>query len=121
MDPIALGRASIRLELLLNKALFIGREGFRLALIRATTTTTTTTSHPSTNKKDAPHTSRNIHHIAWLSIPVCGMLSILALLFHLYSWRHLQVSETDTIEQQQQSLLDYKISGMMYCLAAFVE
>ena len=37
IDPIALGHTSIKLELVLNTCLFVGREGFRLTFMELST------------------------------------------------------------------------------------
>lgn len=91
LDPVTLGRASVKLELLLTGVLFISREGFRLAL---TTATTKTTENAGT---------------AWLTIPATAVLSATALLWH---W---------TATAQNGSDNDYRLAGILYCIAAALE
>lgn len=118
VDPIALGRASIRLELLLNTALFIGREGFRLALIRTDSDSPGAKSKSSQGEENSK--SRNTNNVSWLSVPVGGILSLIAFLVHLYSCQRME-SSINADPSGQQSLLDYKVAGILYCIAAFVE
>lgn len=60
LDPVALGKASIQLELMLSTTLFVAREGFRLALTK-------------------PDTDFNV---AWISPQVGTLASVLALSVH---------------------------------------
>jgi oligosaccharide translocation protein RFT1 len=60
LDPVALGKASIQLELMLSTTLFVAREGFRLALTK-------------------PQTDFNV---AWISPHVGTLISMLALSVH---------------------------------------
>ena len=62
LDPVALGKASIQLELMLSTTLFVAREGFRLALTK-------------------PHTDFNV---AWISPYVGTLISMLALGVHWF-------------------------------------
>jgi len=112
VDPVVLGRASIRLELLLNTALFIGREGFRLALLK--------TDSKQMNEGEAGQKSnaQGIVNVSWLSIPVGGILSLIAFFVHMYSCYHMQSSMK---ENDSSSILDYQLAGTFYCIAAFIE
>lgn len=119
VDPSVLGKASIRLDLMLSTVLFLGREGFRLALIKSTTTTTKGNS--------SAHTTDNIHisNVAWLSIPTGIVLSSVCLMVHLYHchlWKKDLTISFHNIEQQDlEEWQDYRIAGMLYCVAASVE
>ena len=93
----ALGQASIPLELLLSTALFVGREGFRLALTKAEV------------RNGEPRDTR-ITNVSWLTVPAGALLAVIAAFFHLHQ-----------CGQNEDTTLDYKLAGMLYCLAAFVE
>lgn len=93
----ALGQASIPLELLLSTALFVGREGFRLALTKAEV------------RNGDPRDAR-ITNVSWLTVPVGALLAVVAAFVHLHQ-----------CGQNEDTTLDYKLAGMLYCLAAFVE
>jgi oligosaccharide translocation protein RFT1 len=95
LDPATLGRANVRLELILTSILFMSREGFRLALTRDTTT----------NGVDNQGT-------AWLTVPVTTIISVSALLWHL----HATKSDSPTQED-----VDYQLAGVLYCVAAAIE
>lgn len=92
-----LGQASIPLELLLSTALFVGREGFRLALTKAEV------------RNGDPRDAR-ITNVSWLTVPVGALLAVVAAFVHLHQ-----------CGQNEDTTLDYKLAGMLYCLAAFVE
>ena len=109
-----LGQASIPLELLLGTSLFLGREGFRLGLTKETLSD----NNDSTLKqKDDIISKRNreqrIINVSWISLPSSAFLSFCALLFHLYL---CQTTDKDNGES-----LDYKVAGILYCLASFIE
>ena len=91
-----LGKASIRLELLLSTSLFVGREGFRLALTRE--------ADDDEGDEDADRREGNdvakgkgkylecdddamrdqrIINVSWLTVPAGAILSTLALYAHL--------------------------------------
>ncbi|KAL7524491.1 hypothetical protein ACHAXR_001707 [Thalassiosira sp. AJA248-18] len=124
----ALGKASIPLELLLSTALFVGREGFRLALTKeigndrddAKQSGNTTRNNELNNVEKSRRRDQQIINVSWLSVPVGALLSMLALLIHLQNCnRNTPDSEHDT--QTEYTLLDYKVAGMLYCLASFIE
>ena len=109
----AYGKASISLELLLSTALFVGREGFRLAVtkevvdghdddgdddaddnsnyqINSTKSTSNNNGDDDTEMMTTQQKQQRrlvkkqqIVNVSWLSIPVGTVLSILALLVHL--------------------------------------
>jgi oligosaccharide translocation protein RFT1 len=70
LDPVALGKASIQLELMLSTTLFVAREGFRLALTK-------------------PDTDFNV---AWISPQVGTLASVLALSVH---WVYADQNDSD--------------------------
>jgi oligosaccharide translocation protein RFT1 len=121
-----LGKASIPLELLLSTALFVGREGFRLALTREygggdgenfdrrDDDATTGRTMEWNNKKQR---DQQIINVSWLSVPVGAILSFLALSMHL---RGCNNEDFDS-NQEPYALWDYKLAGILYCLASFVE
>ena len=131
VDPVALGRASIRLELLLNTALFLGREGFRLALIRTDSESIirsksdekVTTGQELEADLISSNKHKTINNVSWLSIPVGVILSFVALFAHMYSCNHMKKSTLNNSMTifDDNSEQDYKIAGILYCVAAFVE
>ena len=118
-----LGETSIQLDLLLRTSLFLGREGFRVALLR-TSANSSSDCNNSNNSKGQQRATRKYHgndkdllkvssareNVAWLTIPLGFILSIFALLFHL---RRSSLSSTTSN--------DYRLAGCYYCLAAFIE
>lgn len=86
LDPVALGKASIQLELMLSTSLFCAREGFRLALTK-------------------PNSDFNV---AWMSIPVGTLISLLALMIH---WVYASSWED----------VDYRLAGVLYCVGSWME
>eukprot|EP00804_Cyclotella_cryptica_P001250 CCRYP_012742-RA/>CCRYP_012742-RA protein AED:0.12 eAED:0.12 QI:42/1/1/1/0.66/0.57/7/5331/850 len=116
-----LGKASIPLELLLGTALFLGREGFRLGLtkevadIRPTVHNhaTSTRDNDSYQQKAKQDRDQRIINVSWVSLPVGALLSVCALVFHLRSCRNQNGTPHE--------LMDYKVAGIMYCLAALIE
>jgi len=142
VNPVTLGRASIRLELLLSTSLFIGREGFRLAL-----TKTSASDHETDGGKKVPSTagraeisygataieSQRLNNVAWLSVPAGITLSLVALAVHLLSCERIaskllsppstddDVEEPHADQYTDQSLRDYRFAGVLYCLASMVE
>ena len=113
-----LGRASIPLELLLGSALFVGREGFRLGLTKETSAADEISKTSGNGNDGAIHgveeREQRIINVSWLSVPTGAILSIFALIFHLYSCQNQST-------EYEWEKLDYKIAGMLYCLASFVE
>ena len=103
-----LGKASIPLELLLGTALFVGREGFRLGLTKELA------SDEGVIASDGNDRGQKVVNVSWLSVPTGALLSICALIFHLYSCQN-QVTEYEWEK------IDYKFAGVLYCLASFVE
>lgn len=136
----ALGKASIPLELLLGTALFVGREGFRLALTKEVSEHDSIVNDDVGDKdyddnernknqsnmkhKNEMHTHQKIVNVSWLSIPTGAVLSIAALIMHLHSCKYLSLPQTDAATSDDLAKLnafDYKIAGMLFCLASFVE
>jgi oligosaccharide translocation protein RFT1 len=97
LDPSALGKASIQLELLLTSVLFISREGFRLALTQ--------------------NISPQNWSVAYLTIPVITIVSGTTLLWHILSTAAARGGE----EEDDNTLNDYRIAGILYCLASWIE
>ena len=91
----AMGKASIPLELLLGTALFVGREGFRLAL---------TKERGRQHNREQQKRDQRIINVSWLSVPTGALISVLALSVHLLS---CQKNSNNNNE-----LLDYKVAGM---------
>jgi oligosaccharide translocation protein RFT1 len=91
LDPVALGKASIQLELMLSTTLFVAREGFRLALTK-------------------PQTDFNV---AWISPHVGTLISLLAMSVHWVD------TTRDTGDQDSDS--DYRLAGFLYCVASWIE
>ena len=142
VDPETLGRANIRLELLLSTSLFLGREGFRLAL------TKTASDGSMYGEKDGTKTANSVGrgciprvedsasaeqrtvNVAWLTLPVGLVTTSVALFLHQRSCRALasHVAETSSGDVNDspeyytpQSLLDLNVAGVLFCLAAVVE
>ena len=86
LDPSSLGTNS-KLELILTTILFISREGFRLALTQNVIAENRT--------------------VAWLTIPVVTIISMLTLIWHISS----------TLDNNT----DYRVAGVLYCLASWIE
>jgi oligosaccharide translocation protein RFT1 len=96
LDPATLGRASIQLELLLTTVLFISREGFRLALTK--------------------NISSESWNVAWLSVPLATVVSVLALGWHLWVTGSV-VGDDDSNNIDY----DYRWAGILYCIASCIE
>jgi len=111
-----LGSASIPLELLLSSTLFVGREGFRLALTKEVATTYDRKEKESIVRRDSEQ--QQLVNVSWLSIPVGAVLSLLALLIHL---NNCKVNNNYSSDNEDISLLDYKLAGILYCLSSFIE
>jgi len=109
VDPTTLGKASIRLELICSTTvLFLGREGFRVGLMRVV--------HGNGNGHDDKNLkAKRVNNVTWLSVPLSLLFTILALSFHLHTYRE-QVSSGD-----QDELDDYRLAGILYCVASAIE
>jgi oligosaccharide translocation protein RFT1 len=59
--------------------------------------------------------AKRVNNVAWLSVPVSLVFTLLALSFHLHTYRD-QVSSED-----QDELDDYKLAGILYCIASAIE
>jgi len=109
VDPTTLGKASIRLELICSTTvLFLGREGFRLGLMRVA-------NGSGSGSDDKRLKAKRVNNVAWLSVPVSLFFTIVALTVHLRTYRE-QVSSGDEDE-----LDDYKLAGILYCIASAIE
>ncbi|KAL7528320.1 hypothetical protein ACHAWF_002520 [Thalassiosira exigua] len=106
----ALGKASIPLELLLSTALFVSREGFRLALTKEVGDGDGDDDDKDKDG-DVRANDRRIANVAWLTVPAGALASAFAFRTHLRSCEAAARS----------SSVVYKVAGALYCLAAFVE
>jgi len=140
VSAAALGKASVPLELLLSTTLFVGREGFRLALTKEIGNQTGGRQNTKTvNERDSAEKKRKNEglnaakdklrrdrrdqqtiNVSWLSVPLGTFLSILALLVHLYQCNSNDIGYVEEIDSKYSSL-DYKLAGILYCIASFVE
>jgi oligosaccharide translocation protein RFT1 len=112
VSAAALGKASVPLELLLGTALFVSREGFRLAL----------TKDDVTEKKGYDgHTQQQqqMINVAWLSVPLGIIISMFAMFLHIHTCNQNKGGGEET--QSKNEATDYKMAGILYCLASFIE
>lgn len=120
----ALGIASIPLELLLSSTLFIGREGFRLALTKeiGVDDCDDAADDKYIKKMKGKKRHQQLINVSWLSVPIGAALSLLALLFHLHKCTTItdQIGNGDSDDKHAQHL-DYKVAGILYCLSSFIE
>jgi len=96
---------------MLSTVLFLGREGFRLALIKSTTIAAAAASRGSANYTENIH----ISNVAWLSIPTGIVLSLFCLVVHLYHcqlWKDNLNGSYTQIQQNLEEWQDYRIAGM---------
>jgi len=107
VDPTTLGKASIRLELICSTTvLFLGREGFRLSLMRVA---------DSANDDNKHLKSSRVNNVAWLSVPTSLFLTLIALGFHMHTYRgQVSAGEKDELD-------DYRLAGILYCVATAIE
>lgn len=96
LDPGALGRASVQMELLLTTCLFLSREGFRLAMTR--------------------NISEENASVAWLSIPTGTVVIFLAFLFQQYATGQ-SLNESDSGNDNT----DFYVAGILFCFASWIE
>ncbi len=117
VDPVTLGKASVRLELICSTTvLFLGREGIRLALLRVAD------GNPSniigkdgeSSKNDERSRLVRVNNVMWLSVPISLFLTGVALAFHLYTYREQVSASQDEID-------DYRMAGILYCFATAIE
>lgn len=119
VDPLTLGKASIRLELICSTTvLFLGREGFRLALLRVADSDGE--NDKDEDKKRTSSRLRQVNNVSWLSVPMSLFLTAIALAFHLCTYRG-QVSAPSDSYANKDELDDYKLAGILYCLATAIE
>ena len=129
VSAATLGKASVPLELLLGTALFVGREGFRLALTKEIGGDGDDASRDGDvdDARGGDETDSNkwrdqqqIANVTWLSVPIGAVLSLLALSMHLHGCSSKDDGE-DSDQEPYYALRDYKLAGILYCLASFVE
>lgn len=111
VSAAALGKASVPLELLLGTALFVSREGFRLALTKDVT-----------EKKgyDGHTQQQQMINVAWLSVPLGTMISMFAMYLHIHTCNNQNKGGGEEAQSENEAT-DYKIAGILYCLASFIE
>ncbi|KAL7454265.1 hypothetical protein ACHAWC_005891 [Mediolabrus comicus] len=111
VSAAALGKASVPLELLLGTALFVSREGFRLAL----------TKDDAEKKGYDGHTQQQqMINVAWLSVPLGTMISMFAMYLHMHTCNNQNKGGGEEAQSENEAT-DYKIAGILYCLASFIE
>jgi len=119
-----LGKASIRLELICSTTvLVLGREGFRLALLRIVDDHDNDNGNDQNdkgNKKRMSSRPRQVNNVAWLSVPVSLCLAAIALTFHLCTYRQVVFSQSGSSANSHE-VYDYKMAGILYCLATAIE
>ena len=101
VDPAVFGLASVPLDLLLNTALFLSREGFRLALGRQTLVGLSS---------DAP-AFRQFVNMSWLPALLGPLVSLLSLALLPTTGGKGTVADAAVLRQ----------TGLLYCLAAALE
>lgn len=111
VSAAALGKASVPLELLLGTALFVSREGFRLALTKDVT-----------EKKgyDGHTQQQQMINVAWLSVSLGTMISMFAMYLHIHTCNNQNKGGGEEAQSENEAT-DYKIAGILYCLASFIE
>lgn len=118
VDPATLGKASIRLELICSTTvLFLGREGFRLALLRVADDGG---ADYDDHKKHKCARARLVNNVSWLSVPISLFLTSIALTFHLNTYQ-VQGGGSGNENVDLDEIADYKMAGILYCLATAIE
>ena len=111
VSAAALGKASVPLELLLGTAFFVSREGFRLALTKDVTE----------KKGYDDHTrQQQMINVAWLSVPLGTMISMFAMFLHIHTCNNQHKGGGEEVQSENEAT-DYKVAGILYCLASFIE
>jgi oligosaccharide translocation protein RFT1 len=111
VSAAALGKASVPLELLLGTALFVSREGFRLALTKDVTEKKGYDGHTQQQQQ--------MINVAWLSVPLGIIISMFAMFLHIHTCNQNKGGGEET--QSENEATDYKMAGILYCLASFIE
>lgn len=116
VSAAALGKASVPLELLLGTALFVSREGFRLALTKEST------KKSDADAKDGRRVEQQkMINVSWLSVPLGAIISMIAMYMHLSTCDHNRSIASEGESKSEYELLDYKLAGALYCFASFIE
>uniref|UniRef100_A0A7S3VGS5 Protein RFT1 homolog n=1 Tax=Chaetoceros debilis TaxID=122233 RepID=A0A7S3VGS5_9STRA len=135
VDPKTLGKTSIRLELMSTTVLFLGREGFRLALVKVAIEKEQEKKDGDGDgdgdEKDKEKASRikthslRVNNVAWLSVPTSLLLTSLAVVYHLSTYEaQFEIGNNDTSSSTMRTTMeqtDYMVAGLLYCLAAAIE
>ena len=121
--PMTLG-TNVQFELIMTAILFLSREGFRLAITNTTPTNIANTTPKNENNHPKNQQSNNELQlggsgVALLTIPVTLVTSILALVCHYYYCTYSSTSSTTT--RTGTDMDEYKMAGLLYCIAAFIE
>ena len=120
VSAAAFGKASVPLELLLGTALFVSREGFRLALTKESG------KKSDDNDADAKDGGRRLEqqqmiNVSWLSVPLGAIISMIAMYMHLRTCIKSSSIGSEGDSKNENELLDYKMAGILYCVASFIE
>ncbi len=116
-DAHTLGKASIRLELICSTTvLFLGREGFRLALVRGSSKSGDYVDNIS-HEKEEKLKILQANNVVWLSISTTLSLAVLALIYHVKTYEDQLYVENGSLREQQ----DYKLAGILFCIASAIE
>ncbi len=115
-DAHTLGKAYIRLELIYSTTvLFLGREGFRLALCKS--------GNIVENARDDKEEKRlkflQMNNVVWLSVPTTLTLTVVALIYHIKTYEdqlNVEIENGSLTERE-----DYKLAGILFCIASAVE
>ncbi len=112
VSAAALGKASVPLELLLGTSLFVSREGFRLALTKDVTEKKSYDGHTQQQQQ--------MINVAWLSVPLGTMISMFAMYLHIHTCNNQNKGGGEETQSENEAT-DYKMAGILYCLASFIE
>lgn len=115
VSAAALGKASVPLELLLGTALFVSREGFRLALTKESA------KKSDVDANDGRIEQQKMINVSWLSVPLGAIISMIALFMHLSTCNYNTSTASEGESKSENELTDYKLAGALYCFASFIE
>ncbi|KAL7500835.1 hypothetical protein ACHAWT_008752 [Skeletonema menzelii] len=115
VSAATLGKASVPLELLLGTALFVSREGFRLALTKEYG------KKSDTDAKESFRSEQQMINVSWLSVPLGALISMIAMYMHMSTCNHSISTTSEGEVTSEHELIDYKMAGVLYCFASFIE